>query len=260
MADYISCIEASGGNKQEISEEVSALSGKQTGGAASASGGNKIIKGSAGLALDQKAESALVKKLEGKWFSGGMSECAKVLNATPLKKVDSKLEIVDYAVSYPENQDILIPQIDLKLRNIGDQVAFVKELRLDVLGEATFEDCRQPRYSLVMASATYEINILGERSKLISHEIKPKEVDRIIVSVGRDKGGPTFTVYKVQLSVLYDGDGKKASSKPFFLKLSGPTTPEGMFIAGVTEEVWKQCVVRNTEKFGKIGYQVYKEK
>jgi hypothetical protein len=175
------------------------------------------------------------------------------------QKTDSKVQFVDHSVTYPES-DALVPEIDLKLRNTGDQVAYIKKLGIDVLGEATFEDCRQPSYSLTLASAEYDIDILGSRSKEISHSIKPADVDRIKVRVFRPTGGPTLTVYKVALNVVYDEDNKvTASSVPIFLKMSGPSVPEAMFTPGVSEEEWNACVDRNRTEFRKIGYKIYED-
>lgn len=92
MADYISCIEASGGNKQTISDELTQIGGNKTGGSVTASGGNTVIKGAGSITLDKKSESALVKKLEAKWFSGGMSECAKALKPQSTSAVPPELK------------------------------------------------------------------------------------------------------------------------------------------------------------------------
>lgn len=80
MADYISCIEASGGNRLAISHELTQIDGNETGGGVSASGGNAVVRAEGTLTLDKKSEYALVRKLETRWFRGGTSECAKVLN------------------------------------------------------------------------------------------------------------------------------------------------------------------------------------
>ncbi|HCG7109428.1 TPA: hypothetical protein NJ338_004995 [Vibrio parahaemolyticus] len=175
------------------------------------------------------------------------------------QKTDSKVQLVDYSVAYPESE-VLMPEIDVKLRNTGDQVAFIKKIEFDVLGEATFENCNRPSYRLVEASAEYDVDILGSRGKEISHSIKPADVDRFKVRVFRANGGPTLTVYKVALNVVYDEDNKVAtSSEPIFLKMVGPAVPVGSFIPGVSEQEWNACVDRNREAFGKIGYKVYKD-
>lgn len=174
-------------------------------------------------------------------------------------KLDSKVQLVDYSIEYPES-DVLVPEIDVKLRNTGDQVAFIKRIVFDVLGEATFEDCNQPHYSLVEASAKYDVDILGSRSKEISHSIKPADVDRFKVRVFRPTGGPTLTVYKVALNVVYDEDSKvTTSSEPIFLKMVGPIVPLASTSGGVSEQEWNACVSRNRTAFGKIGYTVYED-
>lgn len=170
---------------------------------------------------------------------------------------DSKVKLVDYSVTYSEELGVLIPEIDLKMRNTGEQVAFIKKLEIEVIDEATYEDCRKPLYSLVEASAKYDIDLIRSPQKTISHAIKPAEVDRIKISVGRSEGGPTLTVYKTILKLIYDEDNKVSKSEPIFLKMIGPTVWAGMTSLGVTKEQWNQCVARNKENFGKIGYDIY---
>jgi len=64
MSDYITCVEASGGNKQTISSEVSnAQSGKFKAGAKGA-GSGVVVKGSGSLVIDKDAEQALAQKFE----------------------------------------------------------------------------------------------------------------------------------------------------------------------------------------------------
>lgn len=171
---------------------------------------------------------------------------------------DSKIEFVDSSVSYPE-EDAVLPEIDLKFRNIGNQVAFLKGLDIVTLGQATYIDCRRPLYSLVEVSATYDVDIVASPHKELSHAIKPTDVDRIRLRVFRSEGGPTLTVYKVLVKVTYDEDGKTTSSQPFFLRMVGPTVPAGSFTGGVSREEWDKCVKLNTENFDKIGYKIYKD-
>ncbi len=170
---------------------------------------------------------------------------------------DPNVKLVDYSVTYSSESRTLIPEIDLKMRNTGDQVAFIKRLEIEVISEATYEDCRNPAYSLVEVSAEYDIDLIRSPQINISHAIKPAEVDRIKVSVGRSEGGPTLTVYKTILKLIYDEDNKVSKSEPIFLKMMGPTVWAGMFIHGVNKEEWEQCVKRNKEIFGKIGYDIY---
>ena len=90
MADYISCLEASGGNKQSISEELSQIGGNKLSGDMKVSGGNAVVKGAGAITLDKQSESALIKRLETKWFSGGISECAKALRSQNSNKAHTE--------------------------------------------------------------------------------------------------------------------------------------------------------------------------
>ncbi len=79
MADYIACVEVSGGNKQEITEEVQRTKGSKAGGAASGSGSGLVIKGQGGVVVDRNAEESIARRLQQRWYSSAMAECRKVL-------------------------------------------------------------------------------------------------------------------------------------------------------------------------------------
>lgn len=92
VADYIACVEASGGNRSEIVEVISTLEGlkTKTGGKISASG--PVLKGSVSGVLDKDSEKTLVRTLETKWYANGMSECTKYINHNMLKRVKKDIE------------------------------------------------------------------------------------------------------------------------------------------------------------------------
>jgi hypothetical protein len=79
MADYISCVEASGANQQRVETEVSNAQARALSAGAQGSGSGVIAKGSGSLVVDGSAERALAKKFEKTWFSDAMVECRKVL-------------------------------------------------------------------------------------------------------------------------------------------------------------------------------------
>ena len=82
MADYISCVEASGANKESLRTEVSnAHAGKFSAGAKGSE--DEVVAGASGaLVINGKAEQAIVKKVEARWFSDAMVQCRKVLSST----------------------------------------------------------------------------------------------------------------------------------------------------------------------------------
>jgi len=85
MFDYISCVTASGANRQEITEEINQAASRQLSGQAKGEGSGAIVHGAGGVALNANSEKELVKKIQQKWYSDAMKQCANVL-ASPQKK------------------------------------------------------------------------------------------------------------------------------------------------------------------------------
>jgi len=79
MADYISCIEATGANQQRVESEVSNAQTGQFSAGAKGAGSGVIAKGSGSLVVGKSAEQALANKFEQTWFSNALVECRKAL-------------------------------------------------------------------------------------------------------------------------------------------------------------------------------------
>src|SRR5579863_1921365 len=115
MADYISCVEASGANQQRVATEVSNAQAGAFSAGAKGSGSGVVAKGSGSLVVGKSEEQALAKKFEKTWYSDAMVECRKVLEptkqaskphsgevskveiVTPVPKRESKVQFVDYS-------------------------------------------------------------------------------------------------------------------------------------------------------------------
>lgn len=80
MADYISCVEASGGNSERIASEVSNADAGKTDVGVKGSGSGMVVKGSGSVTVDRATERALASKFEHTWTDKGMEECRKVLD------------------------------------------------------------------------------------------------------------------------------------------------------------------------------------
>lgn len=173
---------------------------------------------------------------------------------------DSDIRLVDCTISNPDPESDSLPIIDIKLRNIGAKTAFLKRAGLELLGSATFEDCSKPQHTLVRSSWTYDLDIDENPEINISQALEPNQVDRFQIKVGRKQGGPTLTVYKAKLFIKYNEDNRTLNSEPFFVKMVGPTVALAALYIGVTKEEWNACVERNNQKFGAIGYKIYKDK
>ena len=79
MADYISCVEATGANQQKVALEVSNARADEFSAGAKGSGSGVVARGSGSLVVDKSAERALAQKFEKTWGSDALVECRKVL-------------------------------------------------------------------------------------------------------------------------------------------------------------------------------------
>jgi hypothetical protein len=75
MADYISCVEAFGGNLASVRNEVARSDVQQSAGRVSAGGSGVVLKGAGAVALGRAAERKLATRLDQKFFPGGTSQC-----------------------------------------------------------------------------------------------------------------------------------------------------------------------------------------
>lgn len=108
MADYISCVEASGGNHDVMLQEITELGGQKASSNIKGSGSGGIAKGSGQLSLDRASERALAKRWETRWFPGGMSECSKVLDKPTRKELKKAIKDA-IRESAPQTSGVLLP-------------------------------------------------------------------------------------------------------------------------------------------------------
>lgn len=92
MFDYLACVERSGGNHQEIIQEMSEIAGQETSGGIEASGQIPTGRAKGRMAFNLTDEKTLLKRLETKWFPNGMSECRKVLDKKEMQNYKRELE------------------------------------------------------------------------------------------------------------------------------------------------------------------------
>lgn len=88
MADHIFRVEASDGYKNSVTEDISQVDDKKIRTAVKASGGTIAGKATGAVVLDHNTECALVKRLEKRWFSGSVNECAQTMTLRPASEVN----------------------------------------------------------------------------------------------------------------------------------------------------------------------------
>lgn len=103
---------------------------------------------------------------------------------------NQNIRIVDiYEIDSSSQEDFEeATTIEIKLRNCGNEVAFLKEIRISTLEH--WETITDRHHSLVDVSAQYHL-VISEKANSIArakihHQIKPQEVERIRFRLGTD--------------------------------------------------------------------------
>lgn len=111
--------------------------------------------------------------------------------------------------------------IDLKLRNNGDEVAVLKKMELNIKRKWIISPW-DILFGLLESSATYQFLIDIEKSapyiisKRISHELKPNESDRITVDIGTVQNHFIESyIYMANIVICYNETGDTLVSDDF---------------------------------------------
>lgn len=161
---------------------------------------------------------------------------SKITIASPERK-PAKLELVDI-YEKEEDSDVYIPIIEVKLRNSGDEVAFVKQAKFRTLNHWDIHTDHHP--SLKEVSATYDLNIsenIGSISCLkIPHEIKPQETDRIEFRLSTKYfGDPNgLSIFLLEVSLSYNEDSSTVTSK-LLIHIPYPAIVQGSYFPGYSK-------------------------
>ncbi len=136
----------------------------------------------------------------------------------PRKKGPSLLKIVD--ISLHEQKD-KYPYIEIKLRNVGDSVAFIKKVIFDIKDVGAFMKVRDDRPCAVPISWNYDIKLsseAGEYSYEISQVVPPDDVDRFTFTLAHS-AGPLNAIFKIFLKIIYDEDDKEITTEPILINI-----------------------------------------
>jgi hypothetical protein len=79
MSDYLVCVDASGGNKQDVYDEIASIINNGGNGKASATAEGVVIRGGGTVELDKKAEQQFSNVISSKFFGHAMDICRQVL-------------------------------------------------------------------------------------------------------------------------------------------------------------------------------------
>lgn len=133
----------------------------------------------------------------------GDGNILQITNLTE-EKQQSNIKIVD--ISLNEDKEFIV---DIKLRNIGDQVAYIKEISFDILDYYNIINPQMTHYQLVESSHTYDVVLGKEKQQVfnVSQSIGANEVDRFQVKLASSIAETRMvTIYYLTLSIIYDED------------------------------------------------------
>lgn len=164
-------------------------------------------------------------------------------------KSDSQVKIVsieilkDLAYIGPsEDYPISIgTYIDVKLRNTGDTVAFLKEIQFEIEEVIPLEDPRIIMYEQVPVSETYDFIMNSDplQTLAISQSIPANGVDRFRIKILSSSGIHDMDViYVFKLTFIYDEDNKSVVSARHIAVVPSYFNFLGAYVAGFDYEIW----------------------
>jgi hypothetical protein len=154
----------------------------------------------------------------------------------------SSLRLVDISIDEPSNS---FPVLDVKLRNIGNEVVFLKKAKFKILKVGKLRNPSIGNYQLIPVSWNYNVMFTEEPAKEVLHNISqalnPNSVDRFTFTIGQRGGDPVLpTLYYFQLALTYNEDDQSVTSRPIILPVPSDISWGGMFAYGFDKETAKR--------------------
>lgn len=151
------------------------------------------------------------------------------------EKQQSNIKIVD--ISLNEDKEFIV---DIKLRNIGDQVAYIKEISFDILDYYNMINPQMTHYRLVESSHTYDVVLGKEKQQVfnVSQSIGANEVDRFQVKLASSIAETRMvTIYYLTLSIIYDEDNKVVKSEKYLWAVPSISEYTACYISHTSMEI-----------------------
>ncbi|MDC5842519.1 hypothetical protein OPW33_24645 [Vibrio europaeus] len=146
----------------------------------------------------------------------------------------NSLQIVDIFEVFDESSEEFYPTtMEIKLRNIGEDVAFIKEVVFETIGYWKIHT--DLNHSMVEVSATYDVKISEKTNSIktikVHNEVKPQETDRIQFRLrGNDGADPQgLSLYLLKIKVVYNEDSSESDSPFVILNIRPHTESNGYY-------------------------------
>lgn len=186
---------------------------------------------------DPKAQNVKEIQASGPVTIYQASDSAQIRVESHVKRTAAKVQVVDVAVV--EDDDYPNPILDIKLRNSGDEVAFVKSIGFQTVQHWDIFTDTHP--SLKPVSATYDVSIseaVASRAHYkISHEIKPQETDRIQVRLSTEYFGDPIglSIFLLDAEIIYNEDNSKGKLPTLLLNIQPSVVVQGSYFPGYSK-------------------------
>lgn len=177
----------------------------------------QIVKGNPALhgwLLIKIYEDVLQYQLEFDRIHKALQEIKTALDYKNFPEKDSVLELVDISVLDKRGFSVL----DIKIRNIGNAVAFAKRIEIEML-ERKATGWMESQYPVpVLCKYHILLDFPAGKSKAynIAHQIEPNGVDRFQIILGSIE--PDFVYCTVKLKIHYNANAV-IQSEPIKLKI-----------------------------------------
>lgn len=192
------------------------------------------------------AEVFLASQLESKLFLLSNDQIKQVLSSFESIPPAHNLRVVDFYEVQDEDQNDrndVVTEVELKVRNAGSEVIFVKEVTFCTVKHWHLLTDRHHR--AVEVSATYDISISEKPGSLakkkIHHEIKPQETDRIRFKLhskfSADPDG--FSLYLITVDIHSNENLVPTPIQRTIINIRPLQVSEGSYFGGYSNETLK---------------------
>lgn len=166
-------------------------------------------------------------------------------------KKKAEIKIIDIEIN-EYDEDSIYPVLDIKIRNIGDEVAFLKKINFYIHDYYEMVNPQEVHYQRIESSHTYDVLLSGMESKQysISQSIEPNGVDRFKLKIASKLGEDPLmpVIYKFSFSIVYNEDDSSIESAKLILPVPIREEVVGCYVSNNI----KENAIKNYEKLKKF--------
>ncbi len=149
-------------------------------------------------------------------------ESININNPFTEAEIPDSLKLVDISIEEPDNK---YPRIDVKVRNVGNKVCFIKKAEFHFMKTGEIQVCGV-RFQASPVTAKYDVGIPRKKPPFtldvnISQSIQPNDVDRFQFVIGHEFGDVYLsnTLVYFKLILYYNETNEKLVSDAILLSV-----------------------------------------